>query len=101
MIVMLSPSQNALEEEEKDPVLTVQEEDVPEKSADPPQQEKQDDLPPTEVTRSAHCFPHVAFLKSEPLWSCHGFSDAANLSADLNPLSFADYNYLFYTGICQ
>lgn len=83
--MMPSPSQNALEEEEKGPVLTIQEEDVPEKSADPPQQEKQDDLPPTEVARSANCFPHVAFLKSEPLWGRHGFSDAVNLSADLNP----------------
>lgn len=65
---MPSPLQNALEEEEKNPVVTVQKEDVPEKSPDPPQQEKQDDLLPTEVTRSAHCFPQVTFLKSETLW---------------------------------
>lgn len=42
-----------MEEEEEKPTLTICEEDSPEKSADPTAPEKQDDLPPTEVKRSA------------------------------------------------
>lgn len=49
---LLPLQQSALEEQEEKPTLAACDEDAPEKSADPPEPEKQDDLPPTEVKRS-------------------------------------------------
>lgn len=44
------------EKEEEKPTPTTCEDDAPEKSAEPTEQEKQDEPPPTEVKRSAQGF---------------------------------------------